>query len=160
MYSITSYRCTTVIHNFKGYTPFILIKYWLYSLCYTIYPISYKGYFIHDSLWLLISPILHLHPSLSPLVTTSFSLYMCSLSIYLFPFCYIQQFIILDSTYKCYHTVLSVCLISLSIISSSPSMLLEMAKCHSFLWLNNIPFHIFIHSYVDGHLSCFIFWPL
>ena len=27
------------IHSFKGYTPFIvIIKYWLYSLCCTIYP--------------------------------------------------------------------------------------------------------------------------
>ena len=117
MYSIISYRCTTVIHNFKGYTSFILIKYWLYSLCYTIYPISYKGYFIHNSLQLLISPILPLHPSLSPLVTTSFSLYMCSLSI-----CFL--FVIFSSLlFQIPHIsviiqYLSVCLFSLSIISS------------------------------------------
>ena len=33
---------TTVIHSFKGYTPFIVftvtVKYWLYFLCCTIYP--------------------------------------------------------------------------------------------------------------------------
>ena len=28
----------TVIHNFKGYTPLIIIKNGLYSLCCTIYP--------------------------------------------------------------------------------------------------------------------------
>ena len=41
-------------------------------------------------------------------------------------------------------------------------MLSEMARFHSFSWLRNIPiylsiyiYHIFIHSYVDGHLGCF-----
>ena len=42
-----------------------------------------------------------------------------------------------------------------------PSMLLQMALFHSFLWLSNIPlciymYHIFfIHSSVDEHLGCF-----
>ena len=44
-------------------------------------------------------------------------------------------------------------------------MLLQMAKFYSFLWLSSITLciyicvcvtpHIFIHSSVDGHLSCF-----
>ena len=30
-----------MIHYFKGYTPFmVIIKYWLYFLCCTIYPCS------------------------------------------------------------------------------------------------------------------------
>ena len=35
-----SFRCTTQwFTNFKGYSPFILItKYWLYSLCCSVYP--------------------------------------------------------------------------------------------------------------------------
>ena len=37
-----------------------------------------------------------------------------------------------------------------------PSMLLQMALFHSFKWLSNIPLHhIFIRSFVDGHLGCF-----
>ena len=36
---------------FKAYTPFIVIKYWLYSLCCTIYPVSY---FILNNLKILI----------------------------------------------------------------------------------------------------------
>ena len=45
-------------------------------------------------------------------------------------------------------------------------MLLQMALFHSFLWLSNAPLYIyiyihmyhvfFIHSYVDGHLGCFL----
>jgi len=36
-------------------------------------------------------------------------------------------------------------------------MLPQTALFHSFLWPSNIPLykHIFIHSSVDGHLSCF-----
>ena len=36
------------------------------------------------------------------------------------------------------------------------SMSLQMTQFHFSLWLSNIPlYHIFIHSYVDGHLGCF-----
>ena len=36
-------------NDFKGYIPFILIiKYWLYSLCYTYIPVAY---FIYGSLY-------------------------------------------------------------------------------------------------------------
>ena len=38
-------------------------------------------------------------------------------------------------------------------------MLLQMARFHSFLWLNNIPLYIyhifFIHSSTDGHFCYF-----
>ena len=55
----------------------------------------------------------------------------------------------------------------LDICPPSPSMLLQMAKLGSFLWLGSIPFYIyiyiyiyichifFIHSSVNGHLDCF-----
>ena len=35
-----SYKYTIVIQNFKDFTPFIVIKYGLYSLSYTIHPCS------------------------------------------------------------------------------------------------------------------------
>ena len=39
LYKLQVYN--VVIHNVKGYIPFIvIIKYWLYSLCCTIYPCS------------------------------------------------------------------------------------------------------------------------
>ena len=40
----------------------------------------------------------------------------------------------------------------------SPSMLLQMAKFHSFIWLSSISscvYIFFIHSSVDGHFGCF-----
>ena len=44
-------------------------------------------------------------------------------------------------------------------VSSSFYMLLQMALICHFLWLSNIPLYIyhifFIHSSVNGHLSCF-----
>ena len=39
MYDIMFQVYSIAIHNFKGYTPFIVImKYWLYPLNCTIYP--------------------------------------------------------------------------------------------------------------------------
>ena len=35
------------------------------------------------------------------------------------------------------------------------SMLKHIPVCHSFLWLDNVTLYIFIHSLVDGHLTCF-----
>jgi len=74
--------------------------------------------------------------------------------------------VFLESTCKWNHMVfVSVWLISLSLIPLGPSMLLQMVKSHSFLWLNNIPLYIytivylyhifFIHSTIDGLLGCF-----
>ena len=38
----------------------------------------------------------------------------------------------------------------------SPSVLLQRALFHSFLWLSNIPLYpIIIHSPADGRLDCF-----
>ena len=52
-----------VIHNFKGYTPLIvIIKYWLYSLCCKYILVAY---FIHNSWYLLIS---HPYVALCPLL--------------------------------------------------------------------------------------------
>ena len=49
--------------------------------------------------------------------------------------------------------------VSLSIIPLHRSMLLQMAKFHSFLWMSGIPLcicHVFsIHPFVDGHLGSF-----
>ena len=58
-----------MIHNFKGYTPFIVSKYWLYSPCCTIYPCSW--FIPKSSYLLLLYPHLTPTPILSPVVTTS-----------------------------------------------------------------------------------------
>ena len=71
---------------------------------------------------------------------------------------------ILDSTYKWYHMIFVLLFLTYLVWQSlSPSMLLQMALFHSFLWLSNIPLYIsisisiyvfFIHLFVDGHLGC------
>ena len=64
-----------VIHNFEGYTPFIvIIKHWVYPLCCTTYPIAY--YFINTCLYLLIP-----YPSVAPFLLRSpqWELRVCSL---------------------------------------------------------------------------------
>ena len=50
----------------------------------------------------------------------------------------------------------SVWLISLSTIPSHPSMLLQMAKFHSFLWRNNIP----LCMYINTHTYRIFFWSV
>ena len=68
--------------------------------------------------------------------------------------------IFLDSTYMCSYTAfVFLFLTSLCMTVSSPSTSLQMTQAHSVLWLSNnfigYMCHIFIHSSVDGHLSCF-----
>ena len=69
----------------------------------------------------------------------------------------------LDTMYKWYHMIF-VWLASLSMIISRSIHVVVNGFISLFLWLNNIPFcmythihkhHIFIHSFVDGHLGCF-----
>ena len=78
----------------KGYTLFIvIIKYWLYSLCYTIYPVAY---FVPYSLCLLL-----LYPFFAPRLFSLprgnhwFVFYIVLTSLLWF----------LDSIYKWYHVV-------------------------------------------------------
>ena len=68
-----SNRCITVIHNFKGYIPFIVtIKCWLYSPCSTVHPWSLFMNVLYNNLYLLIPYcLLPLPHPLSPLITTS-----------------------------------------------------------------------------------------
>ena len=103
----------TVIHNFKGYTPLILIiNYWLYFLWYIIYLVAR---FILNSLYLWTPcPIWPLLTSLSPLVTTgslpftcfahpsSLTLGNCQDILCISEF---RFFFFLDSTYKWDHMV-------------------------------------------------------
>ena len=94
-------------------------------------------YFIHNSLWLLIS---YLIPpplsSLSPLVNTR--LFSVSVSLFLL-IIYLHLFYFLDFTYKWKYSVcVFLCLISLSIILSR-SIHIANSRLHSFLWLSNIP---------------------
>ena len=71
----------TVVHNFNGYTPFmVIIKYWLYS-----YVIKYIliAYFIHNSLNVILHP--YVAPPLFPLLTGShyFVLSICGSAFFL-----------------------------------------------------------------------------
>ena len=50
-------------------------------------------------------------------------------------------------------------------LSTIPSMLLQMVRFHSFLWLNHISLYIYhyylcIHSSFNEHLSCFCILPI
>ena len=130
----------TVIHNFKGYTPLILIiNYWLYFPWYIIYLVAR---FILNSLYLWTPcPIWPLPTSLSPLVTTS--------SLHLWVCCF---FVIFSSLFFRFHrevTSHSVYIplsafFHLAECPPTPSMLLLMANFHSFYdWL---VFHcVYIH---------------
>ena len=80
---------------FKGYTPFMItIKYWLYFLCYTIYPcmLFYTKLCVHFNLLPLYCPL-----PISPLVTSS----LFSIFVGLLPFVVFTHLLYLDSTYKC-----------------------------------------------------------
>ena len=98
----------------------------------------------------------HLAPSLYPLPTNNHKFVLC---VYFFFNLFINLFF-LYSTYKCYHIVF-VWLISLSIIFSTSNYI---AANHTilFCFYGWFVFHciyvshiFFIHSSVDGHLSCF-----
>lgn len=72
------------------------------------------------------------------------------------------DFFSLDSTYKrCHALLVLLCLISLSSVPSGPFILSQMAGFPYFLGLNNIPWHVylisFIHSPLGGHLGYFLF---
>ena len=86
-------------------------------------------------------------------------------------FYFVNRFIhiiFLDSTYKWYHGIFVFLWLYLVWWSQSPSMMLQMTKCFSFLRLGNILrthththththtyYILFIHSSVDGPLGCF-----
>ena len=106
------------------------------SLSFTLYPIGLYHLLAH-----LIRP---LAPSLSPLVPTS--LFSVSVSLLLF-ITLTGLFYFLDSTYKRYTTFVFVWLISLSLIPLDPSMLLQVVRFHSFLWLSNIPLYRYTHLF-------------
>ena len=79
-----------------------MIKYWLYSLCYTIYPCRLCILYVVICTSESPNPILSLHSSFALLVTTSlFSIvWIC---FFLLIFTSLLYF--LDSTYKWHHTV-------------------------------------------------------
>ena len=64
---------------------------------------------------------------------------------------------ILDSSYKWCHMVLVFVFLThftqYESLSWVPSMLLQMALCHSFLWLSSIPLCIYTTSSESSHLS-------
>ena len=102
---------------------------------------------------LVIHSKLPVHPCPSPWQPQQ----VCSLCLWLC-FCFIRVYLFhtLDSTHKWCHIML-ICLslsdwLHLSQSSLGPSMLLQMAKFHSFLWLNNIPLCISTISYLFIYL--------
>ena len=97
----------------------VIIKYWLYSLCFTVYPCS-LFILVCSSLDLLISyPILSLPPFLSPLVTIS----LFSVPVSLFLFCYIHQSV-LFLFFRFYISVVSYS-IGVFVWLTSPSIILS-----------------------------------
>ena len=111
-------------------------------------------YFIPSSPYFLISFFILLLPSfLSPLIITR----LFSVSVSLFLFCYVRSFASF-STYKWKRVFVFVWLTSLSMISCTPIHIVANGQFHSFLWLifhcAYIYYISFIHSLVDGHLSC------
>ena len=142
-----------VIQYFAYYIPFkVILKYWLYSLCCTIYPHSL--FILYILVCILSSPtsILSLLSLLSPLVTTN----LLSVSVNLFLFCYIFLFIylFLDFTYKLWYSTcfFSVWLISLSIILSRSIYVAANGRISFFLWLSSISLHIHTLPFLGIHL--------
>ena len=115
-----------------------------------------ETYFITKDLYLWIpNPYFVPLPSLYPLVTTD--LFATSMSLFLcYSLCYMYMYMLYKYIYVqcilCYMYYLdsiyvisySICLslshlFHLALCPSNPSMLLQMAKFHSFLWLSSIP---------------------
>ena len=94
----------------------------------------------------IVNPKLLIYPSSPPHLSFSqtpkhkFVFYVCESVLYTSSFC----IFFLDSTYKWYHMCIFHWLTLLSMIISSPPLLLQMAF-HSFLWLSNSPLHICTH---------------
>ena len=91
------YKCSIYwVTILKGHIPLIvIIKYWIHSLCCTIYPCSL---FMHNSLYLLI-PCPY---SASPLATTR--LFSVPVNLFLFVI-FTSLLYFVDSMYKWCHTV-------------------------------------------------------
>lgn len=103
---------------------------------------------------MLIYPI---SPPPSPMATTN----LFSLCMNLFLFClFIHLFCFLVFTHKWTHLVFVFFVWLISFIIPSRSIhVVTMTGIHSFVWLRNIPLHIyhilFFHSSINGDLGCF-----
>ena len=105
------------------------------SLCYMGGPCCFLVLYV-VVVYVNLKLLTYLFPQLplSPLV--SISCFQCLLVYFWFVNKLICIFFFLDSTYKWYHMIfVFICLTSLNMIISSPSMLLQMALFHSFSWL-------------------------
>ena len=76
----------------------------------------------------------------------------CSLYLCLFLFCYIHLFYFLIPRVITEYLSFSVFFISHTINPPGPSMLLQMARFHTFLWLSSIPLYIYSTSSLSIHL--------
>ena len=144
----------TPLHNDSSIhlAPYIVITILLsiFIMLYLISPWPFCNYLL-----VLPNPLLFFSqpPNLLPSGNRQFVLHIHEFVLFCL-FCF------LDSKYKWNHIVFYfLCLISLSIIPSCPSMMLQMVRFHSFLWLSNIPLHtcitaFLIHLSTDGLLGC------
>ena len=90
-------------------------------------------------------------PCLTCLATMS--LFSMFVSLFLFHG-YVHLYHILDSTYKWYHMAFVFLFLTYLVWSLlAPSMLLQMALFHSFLWLNCIPLYTHTHTHTSIYLS-------
>ena len=121
--------CRIVIRNFyRLCSTYSIIKYWLYSFCYKIYPCSL---YILDVVYCVPLNSLFLFSLPSP----HWSQLICSL--YLWVYFYFATFnsLFLDSTYKWKHTVFV--FLCLTYFTKHNTLQIHpcCSKCHYFLWL-------------------------
>ena len=155
MYDITIWYFYILRNDHHDKSSYHLSPYKVMTILLTIFSMLYISslwliYFVTGSLYLLIPITYFTSPVWQP--------HFCSLYLWVC-FCFVlffHLFCFLNSTYKWNQTVfVFLCLVTLlSIIPLHPSMSLQMARFHSFLWLSNIPYiYIYITSSLSIHLS-------
>ena len=100
------------------------------------------------SLFKSLTPMLPLPSSFSPIVTN----YLLSMSLF-FTNIFTSVLYFSDSTYKWYHIykLFLYDLFHLASCSPSPSMLLQIVKSCSFIWLSSIPWCVCVYIYIYIH---------
>ena len=111
---------------------FIVIKYWLYTPCYAVYPMC-----LLLSYPCITPPVLFL-----PIPNHSFIVCIC---VWFFLVVYTSCLYFLDSIYKWYHTVfVFLWLISLSIMPSKSIHVATNGKMSFFVCLSSIPLYVWV----------------
>ena len=136
----------TIPMHFKTITMIILVSSYkdttyLLTIFHTLYILFYAHYsFIYNGSWYFLTSLIHFSPSPTLLFSGS-----CWFSISMTPLllCLFIDFVFYFPCISKIIQYLSLSDISLCIFSF---MLSQMAKFHSFLWMSNIPFHIFFQK--------------